>query len=236
MRTVWPLPSKWVSRATNLHQFCVKLKHSSTEIIWMIQKSTAMDNRWLAASSWPRSCSCITCHAIFWQNIPIHSNHPGYSAPLWPRFGALQLLAFPKTKITFEREEISDCRWNPGKYNKAADGDWENCVKSQGAYFEGDWGTIVLCTMSLVSCIFFNKCLYFSYYMAGNLLDRLHIYDIIYITYYFNMISNSSEKLQRKAIPPSPRFTSHTFFPICFLILSLYIYLYLHSYVFWNSL
>ena len=35
------------------------------------------------------------------------SNHPGDSAPLQPRFGALGLLAFPKTKITFEREEIS---------------------------------------------------------------------------------------------------------------------------------
>ena len=36
------------------------------------------------------------------------TNHPGDSAPLQSRIGALQLLAFPKTKITFEREEISD--------------------------------------------------------------------------------------------------------------------------------
>ena len=27
---------------------------------------------------------------------------------------------------------------------------------------KGDWGVIDLCTMFLVSCIFFNKCLYFS--------------------------------------------------------------------------
>ena len=45
------------------------------------------------------------------------SNHPGGLAPLQPRFGALRLLAFPKTKITFEREEIS------GKYDGASDGD-----------------------------------------------------------------------------------------------------------------
>ena len=38
------------------------------------------------------------------------ANHPGDSAPLWPRFGALWLLAFPKTKITFQREKISDQR------------------------------------------------------------------------------------------------------------------------------
>ena len=49
---------------------------------------------------------------------------------------------------------------------------WENCVRSQDAFFEGDWGVIVLCTMFLVSYIFFSKCLYFSYYMAGYLLDR----------------------------------------------------------------
>ena len=45
-------------------------------------------------------------------------------------------------------------------------------VRSQSAYFEGDWGIIVLCTMFLISCIFFNKCLYFSYHVAGYLLDR----------------------------------------------------------------
>ena len=88
------------------------------------------------------------------------SNHPGDLASLQPRSGTLWLLAFPKTKIIFEREEISDCRRDIGKYDGAADGDWENCVKTQGAYFEGDWGIIVLCTMFLVSCIW-NKCLYF---------------------------------------------------------------------------
>ena len=81
--------------------------------------------------------------------------------PLQPRFGALRLLAFPKTKITFENKEISDHLWDAEKYYGAADGDWENCVRSQGAYFEGDWGVIVLGTMFLLSSIFFGKCLYF---------------------------------------------------------------------------
>ena len=39
---------------------------------------------------------------------------------------------------------------------------WKNCVRFQGAYFEGDRDIIVLCTMFVVSGIFFNKCLYFS--------------------------------------------------------------------------
>ena len=145
-------------------RFCIKLEHSPTETIRMTQKATAVGNWWLAARS---------------DNLPTRagfsggtSNHPGNSAPLQPGFGALWLLAFPKTKISFEREEISDHGWDSGKYYGAADGDWENCVRSQGAYLEGDWDIIVLCTMFLVACIFFSKCLYFSYYMAGYLLDR----------------------------------------------------------------
>ena len=139
-------------------RFCVKLGHSSAEIIWKTQKATAMGNWWLAASTQQCAHSCITSHAEIFDKT---SNHPGDSAPIQPRFGTLQLLAFPKTKITFEREEILGHGWNSGKYNVAVDGDWENWVKSQGAYFEGDWGVIVLCTMFLVPCTF-KKSLSFS--------------------------------------------------------------------------
>ena len=126
------------------------------ETIWVIQDATAMGNWWLAASSQQCAHSCISSHAEFFDKA---SNHPGDSAAIQPRFGALRLLAFSKTKITFKREEITDSQWDSGKYNRVADGDWENCVRSQGAYFEGDWGFIVLYTMFLVSssinvCIF----------------------------------------------------------------------------------
>ena len=135
----------------------------------MIQKAAATGNWWLAASLRQCSHSCITSGAeIFGET----SNDASDSAPLQPRFDALLLLAFPKTKITFEREGISDHWWDSGKYNRAADGNWENCVRPQGAYSEGDWGVIVLGTVFLVSSIFFNKCLYISQYVAGYLLDR----------------------------------------------------------------
>ena len=52
---------------------------------------------------------------------------------------------------------------------------WENCVRSQGAYFEGNGGVIAVCTMLLVSGVFFNKCLCFSCCMAGYFLDRPHM-------------------------------------------------------------
>ena len=163
-------------------RFCIKLEHSSKETIQMIQKAEAVGNWWLAASSWQHAHSCIMFHAEFFVET---SNHRGDSAPLQPRFGTLWLLAFPKTKIIFERDEISDHKWDLGKYNRVADEDWENCVRSYGVYFEGDW-VIVLCTMFLVSCIFFNKYVYFLYYMAGYLLVRPHhIYTHIYVRYMY---------------------------------------------------
>ena len=67
-------------------------------------------------------------HHVLSRDFQETANHPGDSAPLQPRFGALQLLTFPKTKITFEREEISDHQRDSGKYNGAAEAEGENCV------------------------------------------------------------------------------------------------------------
>ena len=122
--------SEWVEQGICIN-FCIKLEHSSAKAIWMTQKAAAMGNWWLAPSSRQGACSCITSQMKFFGKT---SNHPGQSAPLQPRFGAPQgLLAPPKTKITFEREEIWDQWRDSGKYNGAADVDWENCVRSQGA-------------------------------------------------------------------------------------------------------
>ena len=139
------IQNDWASRATNLYKFCAKLGHSSIETIQMIQKATAMGNWWLAASS--QQCLYIMSRTEFFCET---SNHPGDSAPLQPRFGALWLLAFPKTKITFEREEISDCWWDSGKYDGATDGEWENCVRCLL------WrGLRCYCPMYNVSCILY---------------------------------------------------------------------------------
>ena len=62
------------------------------ETIQMIQKAAAMGNWQLAASS-QFTHSYITSRAdIFGET----SNHPGDSAPLQARFGALWLLALPQ--------------------------------------------------------------------------------------------------------------------------------------------
>ena len=73
------------------------------ESIWMIQKAAAMGNWRLAASSQQCACSCITSHAEFLVKHPITLV---ILFLLRPTFGALRLLAFPKTKFTFERERF----------------------------------------------------------------------------------------------------------------------------------
>ena len=108
------IQNDWASRATNLHQIYIKFEHSSEEAIPVIQKATATGNWWLTASSQQCAHSCFMSHVEFFCKT---SNHPGDLAPLQPRFGALWLLAFPKTKITFERDEISDHWWDSKKYD-----------------------------------------------------------------------------------------------------------------------
>ena len=120
--------AEWVEqRKVICITFCIKLGQSSTETIWMIQKAAAMGNWWLPASSRQCNHSRITCPAEFFGET---SNQPGDSAPLSPDLVSYDPWFFPKTKITFEREEISDCPWDSGKYDGAADGDMENCIKS----------------------------------------------------------------------------------------------------------
>ena len=141
--------TEWVEQRIYI-KFCIKLEHSSTETNQMIQKATAIQlviGRFITTMHHSRIISCA-------EFLAKHQT----TQVAQPRFCTLWLLAFPKTKITFEREEISDHRWDSGKYNGVADGDWENCVKSQHAYFEGDWGVIVLCT---IFCIWY----FFQHYL-----------------------------------------------------------------------
>ena len=48
------------------------------------------------------------CTALVQAFLAKHQIYPGLSAPLQPTFGSLRPLAFPKTKLAFEREEICE--------------------------------------------------------------------------------------------------------------------------------
>ena len=141
-------------------KFGVKLEHSFVETIWMIQKAAAMGKWRLAASSWQCAHSGITSHAEFFGET---SNHPGDSVSLQPRFGALQLLAFPKTKITSEREELETV----GEIHKGADdGNWRTGWSPKVPILKGTEASLsyARCFLYLVSSsinvfIFHSTCL-----------------------------------------------------------------------------
>ena len=59
-----------------------------------------------SASSWQCTCPFCSSRVGFYGKA---SHHPVLLAPLQPRFGSLQLLAFPKAKFAIEREEICEC-------------------------------------------------------------------------------------------------------------------------------
>ena len=147
-------------------KFCIKHEHSSSETIQMIQKATSMDNGWLAASSQQCAYSCSKSHAAFLSKYQIIQVSPD----LQPRFGALWLLAFPKTKINFEREEISDCRWDSRKHNRAAKAIERTVCGPKVPTLKG---TETSLSYYNITFIFFNKYLYFSYYVDGYLWTDL---------------------------------------------------------------
>ena len=152
------IQNDWGSRAMNLHQ----ILHEAWTFFCRNYSDDSQGCSYgqLMIGSFITTTHLLMHHIlcrVFWWNI----DSPSDWAPLQHRFGAQHLLAFPKTKITLEREEISNHWWDSGNYDSTADGNGENYVRSQGIYFEGDWGIIVLCTVFLVSCIFFNKCLFF---------------------------------------------------------------------------
>ena len=148
-------------------KFCIKLEHSPMETIQMIHKAAAMGNWWLAASSQQRARSCITSHAEIWQNI---------KSPRWLSLPTAQICnfwLFPKLKSPLK-----------GKKFQSIDEIQENTTGELMATGRTVWGPNVStlkgtevplsCVQCFLSYIFFNKYLYFSYYMAGYFLARPH--------------------------------------------------------------
>ena len=137
-------------------RFCIKLEHSSAETIWMIKKAAAMCNWWLTALSQQCAHWCIMSHAEFFSKT---SNHQVSPTLYNQDFVSCDFWLFPKLKSPLRGKRFQTIVKIQGNM-MGQDGDWEYCVWSQGAYFEGDRGVIVLCTMFLV--FFFNRWLYFS--------------------------------------------------------------------------
>ena len=114
----------------------------------MMKMIISLDNWWLATTSLQCAHSCVMWGAEFLVKHHITQvTQPPYNPDLVPH----KFWLFPKLKSPLKGKRFSDHQWGSGKYDGAADGDWEKCVRSRGAYFEGDWGVIVLWTVFLVS-------------------------------------------------------------------------------------
>ena len=110
MCTVWLSHLKWLSKWSkeSASNFVLNLKISLQKLFGWFRRPQL----W-ATGDWQLHHNNMPAHLsyhvqFFWETW----NHPGDSALLQPRFGTLQCLAFPKTKITFEGEEISDSWWD----------------------------------------------------------------------------------------------------------------------------
>ena len=118
---------------------------------------------------------CLLMHLIscrnFWQNI---KSARWLSTPYSPHLVPCDFWLFPKLKSPLKGKRfqtIDEIQENTtGQPMVIPTKDfaerfeqwkrrWKNCVRSQGAYFEREWDVIVLRTVFLISCIFFNKCL-----------------------------------------------------------------------------
>ena len=163
------IQNDWVEQQICI-QFSDKIAHSSAETIWMTQKAAAMGNWWLAAS--PRQCACSGIMArteICGESQITQVTQIQYSTDLVP----CDIWLFPKLKSLLKGKRfqtIDKIQENMTGLMMA------NCVRSQGAYFEGDWSITFLCTMFLISfsiniSIFHSAWLWKSLYLR----DRLHI-------------------------------------------------------------
>ena len=163
------------------NRFCIKLEYSSAEIICMLQKACSYGQ--LATGSFIMTTRPLT-HHVLCRVFSETSNHPDDSAPHTAQIWCPMTSGFSQNwNHHWKRRDIRPLmRFR--KIQRDSWWRWENCVRSPGAYFEGDWGIIVLCTVCFVASIFFNKCLYFSYYMAEYLLDRPPISLAILMYFY----------------------------------------------------
>ena len=138
-----------------------------------MKTATALGNWWLEASS--QQCGPLMYHVlcrVFWPNIKSSRSLSPHTAQIWcPMTSGFSQnynhlwkgIAF-RPSMRFRKIQQDSWQWFQQRILQCFEQwkrHWENCVRSQGAYFKGDWGIIVLCTLFLVSYIFFKKGLYF---------------------------------------------------------------------------
>ena len=107
------------------------LEHFSAETIRMVQKD---DSDWQFHHNTSARASRLVQRFLVKGQVTQVTQLP-YS----PEMACCDFWLFPKLKSPLKGKRVQTTNErDSGKYNRAADGSWENCVRSQGAYFEGD--------------------------------------------------------------------------------------------------
>ena len=162
--------TEWVEQWICI-KFCIKLEHSSVETIQMIQKAAAVGNWWLAASSQQHVCSCITSHESFLAKHQITQ----MTQPLYSPAVVLCTSGFSQNSNHLWKGDFRPLM----RFRKPSQNSWwwlgELCEVPRCLPWRG---LRRCCPVYNVSCILYILHIinvYFSYYMAGYLLDRPHI-------------------------------------------------------------
>ena len=142
----------------------------------MIEKATTMGNWWLAASPQQHTCSCITSYSEFFYET---SNLQVTQHPLQPRFGTLWILTFPKLKSPLKGNRFQTV----DEIQENTMGSWcrlgELCEVLRYLHWRG---LRCHCPMYNISCIFFNKCLFFISHSW--ILSRETLYILLCLAYF----------------------------------------------------
>ena len=153
MFTVWPSHAKWLSEQSNesASNFALSLYIPPRNYLG---DSEGQSYGQLVIGSFITTM-CLLMHHIscrvFWQNI----KSPSWLSPPIAQIWCPGTFGFFKTNTTFEREEISDHQWDSGKYDGAADGNWETVWGPKVPTLKGTEASLscVQCFLHLISSI-----------------------------------------------------------------------------------
>ena len=130
MCTVWPSHSKWLSKSAS--DFALSLNIPPRKLFEWFRRPQL----WAKMIGSFITTMCPLIHHILSGFFLWSINSPRWLSPTTAQIWHSATSGFSQNYNHLWKEEISDQWWDSGKYDGAADGNWENCVRSQGAYLE----------------------------------------------------------------------------------------------------
>ena len=157
------IQNDWANTATNLHQILREVEQSSAETVRMTQKATTR-----GAGDWQLHHNNTPAHASrLVQTFLVKHHITQVIQSLYSPYLGPVTSSFSQNYIHLWRERD----FRPlMRFRKICQGSWwwlgELCEVPRCLLWRGLRHHYPMYSVSCI-CIFFNKCLYFSYYMAG---------------------------------------------------------------------